>query len=146
MASDPQRPLTAPLLMDRSEPLGNSVDNLDRHALHVKALNLVAEALATKGAKQTPLTFTQAMGASGTEQTITFPNGLVAFELRLRTLGTLQYAWSENDSDTDTIFKTIEKGVFLNVERLSAINDLKIYIQCIDRNNPILEIETWTNL
>lgn len=134
-----ETPGTNALIMDRSEPLGNSEDNQLRRALHTKVTNKPSEAIPfTFASAGEPLISNLSISLANTEYQFNFQLNTKKFIIRSRSPAKLQFAFVSGNSSIN--YFTIPIGCSFTEEGVQLQNK-SLFVQ--SNNATILEILEW---
>lgn len=135
-----ETPGTNSLIMDRSEPLGNSEDNQLRRALHTKVTNKPSEAIPfTFASAGDPLITNFSIPLANTEYKFDFQLNTKKFIIRSRNPAKIQFAFLLGESSTN--YFTIPVGCSFTEEGIQLQNK-SLFVQSSSAAT-ILEILEW---
>ena len=134
-----ETPGTNSLIMDRSEPLGNSEDNQLRRALHTKVTNKPSEAIPfTFASAGEPLITNFSLALPNVEYQFNFQLNTKKFIIRSRSPAKIQFAFVLGDSSVS--YFTIPVGCSFTEEGMQLQNK-SLFVQ--SSSATILEILEW---
>lgn len=84
---------------------------------------------------------TETLLLANTEYTITFPDGLKAFRIRIRNGGKIQLASTATESGTN--YETLLPGVQYWEDGLGSLIGFELYVQS-NKAGTVLEVVSWT--
>lgn len=97
--------------------------------------------ITSTGSKTIRANQTETLATAGTEYTISFPNGLKAFRIRIRSGGKVQIASVSGESGTE--YETLLPGVQYWEDQLGSLNGFQLHVQS-NKDNTVLEVISWT--
>lgn len=134
-----ETPGTNSLIMDRSEPIGNSEDNQLRRALHTKVTNKPSEAIPfTFASADTPIITNFSIPLINTEYQFNFQFNTKKFIIRSRNPARLQFAFVSGDSSIN--YFTIPVGCSFSEEGVQ-LQSKSLFVQ--SSSVTMLEILEW---